>query len=425
VNEFVATLVLAALAHAQDGQTPPVATEAPATAPVPHAAAAADTVYGYTRYKDELDRLVRDFSSHARIERLGESRQGRELSLVVVSDQRGRDAAQKPALLVCAELGAPDGGARSARAIVDTARQLLSRATTDPRLAALLEGCTVYFIPVLDPDRAFGETRPSAAARDEGPRLAVDFPIDWRPEPERFTPYPLSEPESRAAVALLRSRANLSAVLMFTNRPRATRANPLADASRIDSLDRLDASTARLLPYAAAVHAPGSLEAYCEGRLGQRVYFCTPWSAPNAEGEPALDLPGAQRCVESLAADLPRLVCDPPNVERLRANLWLVDASIHNTGRLPTALDSALARRSGLDVRLRTSGAKIVGIAQQRSGGGFESLAYGGDTCRLGNLGGGDGITIRLVVEAQENSSLELAFDAPRAGESRVLVPLL
>lgn len=414
-----AMLALAAFARSQDAQTPPVVIEVPPVQASVQAPATTDTVYGYTRFKEELDRLVRDFSGQVRVERIGESRQGRELSLVVVSDPRGDDAAQKPALLVCAELGAPDGGARAARALVDTARQLLLRAPSEPRIAALLENCTLYFVPALDPDRAFGETRLGAALRDDAPRLAVDFPIDWRPQADRFTPYPLSEPESRAAVALLRSHANLSAVLMFTNRPRAARPNSTADSNQID------ASVVGLVPYAAVLHAPGSLEAYCEGRLGQRVYFCTPWGVPNAKGEPALDLAGAERAVASLAADLPRIVCDPPNVERLRANLWLVDASIHNTGRLPTALDSGLARRTGLDVRLRTGGAKVVGVAQQRSGGGFESLPWTADACRLGHLAGGDGLTVRLVVEAQENSSLELSFDAPRAGESRVLVPLL
>ncbi len=399
MNALVATFLLAI---AQDAVPP-----APAGATEP--AAPVDAVFGYTRYKEEVERLSRDFPGYVRVERLGESRQGRELSLLVVSDARGRDAAQKPALLVTADLFAPDGGARAARALIETARQLAMRADTEPRIAELFAERTLYFVPALDPDRAFGEQRPVAAARGEPPRLAVDFPIDWRPQGDRFAPYPLSEPESRAVVALLRARANLSAVLVYANSLRGASAG---------------SAPAEPQPYVATPASSGTLEAFCEGRLGQRVYTCTPWRT-SGEDEPVLEIAAAQRAVEILAADLPRLVCDPPSVERLRANLWLVDASIHNTGRLSTGFDSPLARRSGLDVRLRTSGAKVVGIAQQKSGGTFESLAPAGDACRLGHLAGGDGITVRLVVEAQENSSLELSFESPRAGETRVLVPLL
>jgi hypothetical protein len=172
---------------------------------------------------------------------------------------------------------------------------------------------------------------------------------------------------------------------------------------------------------------PGSFEAFCLDVLDAAVVRPSPWSgAPRAcsVGKAPEGFHSAAALVRDLAGDLPRLECAVSKVERLRPDLWIVELSVANRGRMPCS--GGCARMPGSSaVRLRTSGGRVVGCAMRRpEGASFESLRPAKSAWALGDLGGKESFAVRLVVQADEGTAIEAAFEGPRGGKARADVSL-
>ena len=108
---------------------------------------------------------------------------------------------------------------------------------------------------------------------------------------------------------------------------------------------------------------------------------------------------------------------------RLRNDLWQLDVPVRNAGSL-----SALCCRgaAGGSARLRLSGGRRLATALRQAGEEVFRVRSDGDDPAppLGMLEGGQEVTVRLLVEAAEGSSLELEVEAPRSGRDRRTVEL-
>ena len=442
--------ILAALAIAASTDVlpqDPIAT-ATTTVPVERAPAPTAPVVDYTErfdlasYEATLGGIAAAYPDLLRVKSLGKSRQGKDIWLAVVSDVSAGEPGKLPGVLVATSPKPIAGaGERGPEAAVFSLAELLQSARQDAALRELLRHTAVYFLPVLDPDAAFpaapagaappGPPAPgtTAAARSlpqEGApepkraRIDRDFPARWSPFAAESSdggagigPYPLSEPESRLLARFLVDRTNLSAVVVMSDpSPKG------ADSSERDPARREPAD---------GPCEPGSFEAFCLDVLDAAVVRPSPWSgAPRAcsVGKAPEGFHAAAALVRDLAGEVPRLECAVSKVERLRPDLWIVELSVANQGRM--SCSGGCARMPGSSaVRLRTNGGRIVGCAMRRpEGASFESLRPAKNLWALGDLGGKESLAVRLVVQADEGTAVEAAFEGPRGGKARAEVSL-
>ena len=479
--------VLAALAIAAPSNVvpqDPIAT-ATTTVPVEREAAPAAPVVDYTArfdlasYEATLGGIAAAYPDLLRVKSLGKSRQGKDIWLAVVSDVAAGEPGKLPSVLVAtspkpASTAGSAAGERGPEAVVFALAELLQSARQDAALRELLQHTAVYFLPVLDPDGAFpaapastappGPPAPGTAAAtrslsQEGSpelkraRIDRDFPARWSPsagvgagaagavEPSNggaaIGPYPLSEPESRLLARFLVDRANFSAVVVMSDpsartdagsssasEPAAKSASPGEPAAKSASPGEKD--PARTEP-ADGPCEPGSFEAFCLDVLDAAVVRPSPWSGATracSVGKAPEGFHSAAALVRDLAGDLPRLECAVSKVERLRPDLWIVELSGANPGRM--ACSGGCARMPGSSaVRLRTNGGRVVGCALRRpEGASFESLRPAKNLWALGDLGGKESLAVRLVVQADEGTAVEAAFEGPRGGKSLAEVSL-
>ena len=415
--------------------------------------------FDLTSYEATLGGIAAAYPDLLRVRSLGKSRQGKEIWLAVVSDVAAGEPGRLPGVLVATSprpsvVAGAGVGERGPEAAVFALAQLLESARQDTTLRELLRHAAVYFLPVLDPDAAFpaaaggaappGPPAPgtAAASRSQTPegapeprraRIDRDFPARWTAFAEGgaagagdpidggsgIGPYPLSEPESRLLARFLVDRTNLSAVVVMSDPPskaaEASEPKPAGekDPARTDPADR--------------PCEPGSFEAFCLDVLDAAVVRPSPWTgAPRAcsVGKAPEGFHAVAALVRDLAGDLPRLECAVSKVERLRPDLWIVELSVANQGRM--ACSGGCARMPGSSaVRLRTSGARVVGCALRRPGSQtFDSLRPAKSSWALGDLGGKENLGVRLVVQADEGTAVEAAFEGPRGGKARAEISL-
>jgi hypothetical protein len=443
-----------------------------------------------------VERLALEFPDLLRVQSLGKTRNGRDLSLLTASDTRYGDPAHKPALCVVCELpGAspPErarvGSGEAATAAASDARssavagpeaalflvaRLLSDSQTRPELRALLQESTLYVLPAIDPEHVLLPL-PGAGDAPRECRIDRNFPVGWQPwgdAPGSQGPYPLSEPESQSLAQFLAQRTNISAVLVLTrNALEAAAPRNTSEASRADRADRdardgradregrgdregrderacervcamiarAETASSATSPASGApatvLHPPadiarhgGDLTTFCEDFAGLSVFSTSPWGGTMLDtpfGSAPAGFEGLTRLVERTLSALPRLATDAPKVERLRNNLWMIDLGVHNRGLLATMCSRLRARGAGPSVSLRTSGAKLSAVGLKRAGEStYEPLRSQDGSAQIGHLEGEEGFDLRLLVEAPENTALELAIESPRAGQKLVKVQL-
>lgn len=437
---------------------------------------------GYTAL---VERLLLEFPDHLRAQSLGKSRTGRDLWLLIASDMRIGDPSQKPAVCVCSDLSSPAlgpgtsnlaprdpsrsptsapalaaGGSKGAgpEAALYLVAKLLSDARTKPELSTLLQDSTLYVLPAMDPEQACPAQPSTADASPRACRLDRNFPVDWQPwgdAPGAQGPYPLSEPESQSIALFLAQRANVSAVVLLTRDARRLVPAPVdvagaaqdrderacqsvcalvsrpasgSDGNPIAPEARDGACAARLSPPGEIARAGGDFASFCEDFVGLSVFATRPWCGAPVEtplGPAPAGFEASATLVERLLKALPRLATDAPKVERLRNNLWMVDVELRNDGLLPTLCARLRARGAGPSVSLRTSGAKLIAVGLRRGAeSGYEALRPQEGSAKIGHLEGEESFNLRVLVEAPENTTLEIIFESPRAGLKRVKVAL-
>ena len=378
-----------------------------------------------------LSALATAYSDLVRVESIGKSRGGEAISVVTIARVNDVDPRDRPGLLVVGCIGREDlFGAELALA---TIWQIAQDNARDAAVARVLDGCTLYIVPCLDPDlreRAFAEIE-GGAATDPSPRVAEldrNFPSLWDPLRISGTgPYPLSEPEARALAEFLVARANIAVVQRYrgagaraasvsTQWPVADREahRRLAAEGLLDGLEALEGGEGSWLAFAYLQHG-----AFV---FSQPVSFQSsgPWLLPSV-----LELQGLGRTAASatlrLAQALPRIELTTGSPESLGDGQWSVDVEISNAGRLPTA--SALGReRVACDPpRLSIEGAKLIGTAVVRDGI-AEPVACEPALVALDEIAGAAQLRLRLFVSAPSEATLTLTVVAPRAGRASASV---
>jgi hypothetical protein len=428
-------------------------------------------------YAALVERLVLEYPDLARAQSLGKSRAGRDVWLLTCSDLRTGDPAQKPALCIACDLPPPasarantandgsepsDAGIASPEAALFVVARLLHEARTKPALAALLQERTLYVLPSIDPEHGSPSRSDALDPTPRACRIDRNFPAGWQPwgaEPGVQGPYPLSEPESEAVATFLAQRSNLSAVLLLardgrivvrsaTVRESADSSRAGRDASRDErDCERVCAAIARAgegrdaTPSAAThdarivLHPPsdiarhgGDFVSFCADLVGLSVFASAPWSNDSIEtplGPAPLGFETATAFVERLLSALPRLSTEAPKVERLRNNLWMIDVVVHNDGLLPTLGDAARERGGDTGFAVRAREAKLVAAAVRRAAdASYEALRPQDGGAQVGHLDGQERVSLRLLVDAAEGTSLDLSFDSQRAGHRALKIPL-
>lgn len=421
-------------------------------------------------YDATVERLALEFPDLLRVQSLGKSRAGRDLWLLTASDTRAGDAARKPALCVCSDLAAPERsperrGTAGPEAALFALAELLAEARARPEIALYFQQSTLYVMPSIDPDAAIAPLiGAGAGAGDAPPReccIDRNFPVGWQPwgdAPGAQGPYPLSEPESQNAARFFTQRANVSALLLLTRdalerpdeighaQPNATsdsardEADELACERVCASVSRTSSNTGgapassggddapRLEPPARIAMHAGDLALFCERFAGLAVFATAPWGGTTVEttiGPAPAGFEALKSMIEHALKSLPRLAAETPSVERLRNNLWMVELGVRNVGILPTLGARERERGTIAGVTLKTTNAKLVGIAVRRTGASsFQALRALDGGASIGQLDGDESARVRLLVEAPENTTLELALESPRAGQRTLKIPL-
>jgi len=363
---------------------------------------------------EALDRLARDFPERVVVGSIGAGRSGRPIPLVTFNDPAGGPPQDKPAMLLCAGLW--PGDSASSESALQALFDLAGRSRAEGALADVV----LYAIPLADPDGG-------AAGATGEVEIDRNFPIGW--DPWRFGPaagpYPGSHPVTRALTDFLLAHPEISVVQLLVTPPPGS----ASDVTICDpddpgcSHDREEPQP--FLVYADGVGRGGSLLEFAHRQLGAHGYSI-PIAPPGSGSEPGGPRRHGERILEltgELSAALPRVQLGEVELARLRNDLWQLDVPVRNAGSL-----SALCCRgaAGGSARLRLSGGRRLATALRQSGEEVFRVRSDGDdpAPSLGMLEGGQEVTVRLLVEAAEGSSLELEVEAPRSGRDRRTVEL-
>ncbi len=364
----------------------------------------------------------------ARLDSIGKSQAGREISVLVLSDAKSGAPAEKPSVFFAGFRAAPS--TFGAEAVLAVARSLLEGGPEAIR--ARLAGRSVYLAPALDPDvRAAGAGEPAIL-------FDQNFPLGWQPHTLRpgSGVYPLAIPESLAAARFLAEGRNIALIVGVTPIPQERRAPwkgaelPEADRSVLESLVRPSAGSeeALLVPWSELGSRGGGFLDYAFQALG--IFPCAFREGEDLQDPEALEkwLAAVAIAGQDLLDALPRLRIEAEGLQQLAPGLWQLDVAIRNAGRLPTLSQLGGMRKVPGTLRLSMSGAKLVATAHRPAGGGpFQAARLSPtDDLVLGQevLGGGETRWVRLIVEGAPGSSLELVGSSVRAGRASLSVSL-
>ena len=384
-----------------------------------------------------LNMLASAYPEYVRLESMGKSPRGRELWLLTVTRLADGDPGSKPALLVASGLGDEDlWGTEMA---LFTVLELVQNHERDAQVARVLSESVIYVAPCLNPD-----LRASVFAEEGGDepapeRASLDrnFEIGWRAGGARAGPYPLSEPETASAAAFLLAHPNVALVQTFRGAvedgaPAGIPDIPPADLEVYRRVDQVEASgqreggSLRGLPGVAT--RGGTLLEFAYGHRGAFGFATIVAGASPGVPEVFELFPLGRRAAHatlSLAGALPRLELELLERKRLTGDLWQIDLTVQNAGALPTL--SALGERRFAcgPPRLFASGAEVSAAAvRRRPEGTFEVAEWVEGSLVLDQIGGGGSQTVRLIVEAEEGTELELSLESPRGGAAGATVEL-
>lgn len=371
---------------------------------------------------DTVEAALRDFAirhpGRARVEAFGTSGGGRELLALVLGDLADGDEATRPGLLLLAHEIEGSGASIALR----TAQLLLDEADGDGD--SILRDCTVYLLPAADP-----ETEPG------GVRFGCNFPIGWRPDSLRpgSGNYPLSEPETWATADFLASHPNIAVVLEAATAGKVAatgeRASPApeADAALFQSLAGRgggDPRLPRLVPCTLLDEAGGGVLDFAYEALGMIACRVADGRAPRDGGERVAQVDAGARLVLQLARELPQVTLAAREVVCVRPGLYRIDLTCGNRGVLPTLSELGLRRHAAGEIELALTGGNVIACAHRRGDAGYEVAAGGAERFPIGQIAGGGEVELRLVVEAEPGSELELRGVSTRAGVAVLAIPL-
>ena len=373
-----------------------------------------------------LSSLAAAYPEFLRLESFGRSAGGRELWVMTVGSLEAIDAARKPALLLVGALGRDD--LHGVELSLYTLLELVQNHGRDPRVEALLGSATLYVVPCLDPDLR-AHLLESGSPRADGLLLDRNFPSGWDPWSARAGagPYPLSAPESAALARFLFERPNVSILQTYSGRTLSVR--PEAPAGAYAMLEGGTEAETYCAPRLRGI--AGSALAFADGQLG--IFAVTTQSVcvdRTAEGLPSVGelFQLARRAAHStlrLAQHLPSLQFGTPAVQRLRGDVWQVDLELVNRGTLPTCTLTAVNEGECPPTLLQHDGAQLLGGALLEADGGADLIARAPlSMVALPDLQGSAQLRVRLIVQAAEDSVLELRASATRGGTARTSITL-
>lgn len=374
-----------------------------------------------------LSSLAARAGEHGQLERLGLSTGDRPIRLLRLTAP-GPGAALRPALLFAAT-GAAQQDAEAVLAFGD----LLVRGQAEDPVATLLAEHVVLLAPALDPDARVGAPRAT--------RFERNFPLGWRPAALRpgSGDVPLSEPETRLAASLLDATKNLALIvgvvdgcvaLDSESGPWPGAELPPADREVLRRLAEANdrAEGPRLLPWDRLGSGGGGFLDYAYQAYG---IYPLAWRSPDARTPDDLaawaDI--VARRTANLLLSLPRVSIEEEDLTELAPGLWQLDVAVRNGGTIPTLSALGAERFVGAELLLTLEGARVVATARRSSAEEpFQSARLhskdGGAGLACGTLGGGETRWLRLVLEAERGSELELRGAAARAGAARLRVVL-
>lgn len=382
-----------------------------------------------------LDELAAAQPDWIEVFRLKPGADGRALELAVLGERGAGDPSRRPGLLLMPVL-TDDSSVTPATlvALVRWFERELARGSAEVR--DLLRRATLYVLPA---PRNDGLLQAPPARRVDPAR---NFPGGWLPWGEGETgPYPLSEPECLAVCDFLYWRPNIACCLMLSS------AAPFAagdggwlggDEAELSSslaaaVGALGAEEPTVFGLDTLEARGGSLARHADRALGIWVFQQAPSNAAVADrsaGSSEARIAAAREELPTLAARasalanlLPRVVVGAPEVERLGEDLWRVDVTLTNAGRLPSGArdgSSGSAR-----VKLELTGAGFAAAMVREEGEvAFVPVPTREARVDLGHLDGGEQRTLRAIVRADAGSELELVLTSARAGGARVKVLL-
>jgi len=370
-----------------------------------------------------LRRIERDHPDWARLESLGNTRGGREVPLLILSDLSSGSPVDRPALLLLEESGSSALGAEE---LTEFARTLVERAAKDPSVLALLQRAAILIAPVPDPDALAEPGLPKV-------RFSRNFPLGWQPETlvEGAGYRPLHLLGTRHFARLLQRERRLTLVIgvspdLRPGRPYASSELPERDRRLYDALlVRLRQPDIGLLPWSRLASPGGSFldtayQAY--GVLGFGLALHSPGARPFSER--------AFGVVRELVYRLARIEMTLEEPRRLGSGDWQLDVEFHNPQVMPTLSALGQGRHVPAETWLSLEGAILVASSTRRSGesGVFDATTFPepSDDLRLslGVLQGGETVRVRLIVSGETGSTLKVLGRAPRAGsvEGRVVL---
>lgn len=323
----------------------------------------------------------------------------------------------------------------------------------------VLRDFTVIIAPALDPDER--DQGPAEAARS-GVRYDLNFPLGWRPASLRpgAGDYPFSKPETLALGSYLSERSNLALMLGISSgagedagsgqsqTPWLGAMLPQTDREvfrKLEGIGFLSAQTlARhgdslrpsevLAPWASLGSPGGGLFDYAFQRFG---IYPVAWSpAPLASDELLSAADHIEHSVRAMALQsvtllgaLPRVRIEQDALVELAPGLWQLDVAVRNSGVLPTLSSLGEKRRVAGDVRLTLGGAKLLATGLRAGDdAAFQvvQLEATGNMVSMGAaiLDSGETRWLRLVIEGDKGSTIELVGRAARGGSTRLKISL-
>ena len=388
---------------------------------------------------DELDAalaaLAAAYPEFLRLESLGRSAGGTELWVLTATRLADGDAGDKPGLVVVGGVEGDD--LWGTEVVLFTALELVQNHLRDPRVEALLDRASIYFVPALNPDLRAARLEPNGAAV-VSPLVEGNFEIGWRPGMPGAGPYPLSGVEAHALARFLLEHDNVAEVLRFARGVELGRPAGLPELSARDLAlhsalaERVaEASGAVVLALTELALEGGTLLEFGLGHRGA-FGFELATDEPGAEtggGLPDVDdLFGLGRGVFAatleLGAALPRLELGSRELVRVSTELWQLDLAVSNTGFLPTLPDLGDARRAAARPRLDVEGAQLLAAAVADGTGTYAPVRTRDQGLALAELGGGAHRALRLVLRAAPETTVAVEVRAPRAGSARLELTL-
>lgn len=384
-----------------------------------------------------LGALAGAYPEFLRLETMGKSRGGHQLWVMTVARLEGQDPSERPALFLAGGLGAED--LHGTEMALFTILELVQNHERDPAVEALLANSVCYIAPCLNPDlreRVFGGADGAASGAGEAVdgaqvRLDENFPTAWRPGPTSGS-YPLSEPETLRMAEYLLGHANVGVVQTYTGSMlslaiesafRASEASDLAAYRDVlGSIPNPDRQTVQGL--FDMPERPGSLLEFAYGQHGAFAFRTVVAGSGTSAVGPSVPEVGelaplgrkAFQTTLRLAQTLPRLSLTEPSAQRMSDDLWQLDVGVQNEGLLPTASALGASRFACGAPGLSVTGGKVLAWAVSERDGSHVP-AHGNEArLDLGEVSGGERLSVRLIVRAAAGATVELRATSPRAG---------